>query len=562
MNGGPAFGGLDPVDISEVERVSFLPVFEELRQEIVAEPPLAGGLSDDVAGSVRLRDDRRARRQVPAFTVAAVILLVAALLVFGGGSGGLKGPITTPWQPARPLSAAAQEGGGREQGGTWRLVDDLLRGTWQQNTSGPPPGYLSCPSVSTCYAMSGHYRSADANAPLLSESLYVSTDAGSTWSELPMPRDFAPTSPIACGGASDCTAGGTYKGQPVLVVTRDGGHSFTIEPLPNGDGSLYALSCPSVEFCAGLAATSADSNSSPIDATFLSTSNGGSTFTDFPILVGDSMQSLACVSSLDCTVVGISDAFSKSDPLSGVTGMTRDSGRSWTAGRLPAGFGTYLSQISCADAFRCSVTGNIAIIVKNPPQCASRAQHQVPGTTTTTQATSTTVPSPSVQAVARAESRAATDANRQAADQKIFACSFSDQAVSGDIASTSDGGLTWRPDPMPADVPQPTFWGLVCPSVNECWAAGSAAIPQKVGNASNGGSSVLLGTTDGGSTWSKVTFSVPAGAPNYDGQSYLSMGLISCPSSGVCVALGAAAQSAPSAPVYSLVVPASERAAS
>ena len=497
-----AFRRLDPVDISEVERVSSGPVFEALLQDIVAESRGAPGLSDEVGARLRLGDDPRYRRRVPLFTAAAVILLVVGLVVFAGGSGGLKGPITTSWRTARPLSAGQQGRTGHERTGTWRLVDDLLSGRWRQNPSGPPPGYLACPSASTCYAMSGRYASPDWNAPLLSESLYVSPDAGSTWSELPMPRGFAPTSPIACASTSDCVAGGTYEGQPALVSTHDGGHSFTVDPLPAGDGNLYALSCPSEAFCAGLAATSADSNGTPIDATLLSTSNGGSTFTDEPILAGASMQLLSCASSVDCTVVGRSDALSRSDVTAGVTAITTDGGHTWMPGTLPAGFGIdYLSQLSCADALHCSVTGKIASTVNN-------------------------------------------------------------KELISDVASTSNDGLLWTSDPMPADVPQPQLSGLACPSDNECWAAGTAAIPQRIGNVSDGGSSVLLGTIDGGSTWSKVTFSVPAGAPNYDGQSYLSIGLISCPSSSVCVALGEAAQSSPSAPVYSLVVPGSERAAS
>ena len=79
--------------------------------------------------------------------------------------------------------------------------------------------------------------------------------------------------------------------------------------------------------------------------------------------------------------------------------------------------------------------------------------------------------------------------------------------------------------------------------------------PQQVGTSDNGGSSVVLGTTDGGSMWSRVTFSVPAAAPNYFGQSYLSIGWIDCASADVCVALGVGAQSAPSVPTYSLTVP-------
>jgi hypothetical protein len=61
----------------------------------------------------------------------------------------------------------------------------------------------------------------------------------------------------------------------------------------------------------------------------------------------------------------------------------------------------------------------------------------------------------------------------------------------------------------------------------------------------------VLGTTDGGSTWSRVTFRVPSSAPDYYGQSYMSIGSISCPAAGSCVALGEGAQSAPSTPTYS-----------
>jgi photosystem II stability/assembly factor-like uncharacterized protein len=160
-----------------------------------------------------------------------------------------------------------------------------------------------------------------------------------------------------------------------------------------------------------------------------------------------------------------------------------------------------------------------------------------------------------VQSVSRTESRLANESNLQSAKDGSFSCNPTGKGLSSDIASTTDGGLTWVPDQLPADVPQPEFSGLACPTDNECWVSGSEAVPQTIGNASDAGSSMLLGTTDGGTTWSKVTFSVPSSSPNYDGQSYLEIGLISCPTASVCAALGGAAQSSPTAPVYSLVIP-------
>jgi photosystem II stability/assembly factor-like uncharacterized protein len=268
------------------------------------------------------------------------------------------------------------------------------------------------------------------------------------------------------------------------------------------------------------------------------------------------MQALTCSSSLDCSAVGTSDALGVNDWTAGVAARTTDGGHTWVAGAFPAGFGIGdLSQLSCTDALHCSVIGNIGITVENPPQCATLPAPPIQATTTTT-TTPAAVPSPAVQAISKLESRMAANASAAEARMGIISCTNGAQSVS-DIASTSNGGLTWTPDPLPADVPQPFLSGLSCPTDNECWAAGSDAVPQKIGTGTDGGSSVLLGTTDGGSRWSRVTFSVPSDAPNYDGQSYLSIGLISCPSAEVCVALGATAQSSPSAPVYSLVVPGS-----
>ncbi len=79
-------------------------------------------------------------------------------------------------------------------------------------------------------------------------------------------------------------------------------------------------------------------------------------------------------------------------------------------------------------------------------------------------------------------------------------------------------------------------------------------MPQRIGTSYNGGRSSLLGTTDSGSTWSQVSFTVPTGAAHYLSQSYLSIGSIDCPSDGVCVALGIEAQSAASVPTYSFVL--------
>jgi hypothetical protein len=482
-------------------------------------------------GSLRAPDRTRRVRRSAVLVACAAVLVVAGVLFVGGGGG-------TPHAGRLPV-----------QSGTWRLADDVLSGTWSQYTHGPPRGSLTCPTTSVCYVMSGHYNTPYAGAPLLGVSVYASSDGGQTWAAHSMPDGFAPTSQIACGSASNCAAGGIHNGQPVFAATNDGGETWALDPLPSGVGHLDTLSCPSQNFCAGLAGHSKDLSNGTTDATFLFTTTGGKKFTDEPLVSGDSMQSLSCSSDQDCTAIGSSDALGGPNNFAaGVSARTTDGGATWFPGTVPDGLGVGGSALSCPDAEHCWMTGLIAIPSQNPPQCAGTT---FPGDGVTTTPT-TSVQSPAVAAVAQAESAATAKEYQKEAGSADFGCNAPGWPLFiGAVASTSDGGLSWTPDSMPADVPQPVFEGLSCPTDSQCWVTGSDVVPRQVGTTYDGGQPILLGTTDGGATWSDVTFSVPEGAPDDYGQSYLSLGEIACPSAGSCVALGDVAQSTPTSPVYS-----------
>ena len=548
---------IDPVDPVAVASATARPVFDDLRRTILSNPQ--GG--DDALSELEARSHgsgtRRRARTLSA--LAAAIVVVVALLVGVNAGSGIGTRVTTSWRAGHVLHVAAQSE--QHKHGTWRLLDAVLAGTWQQNLSGPPPGSLDCPAVRDCYVLSGHYPNASANASL-SDSFYASNDVGASWSVFPMPGGFLATSALSCGAATTCAVAGTDHGQPVLVTTNDGGHRFTIDPLPGGVGTASALSCPTAEVCNALVSTGVDANNAPLDATFLTTSNGGSTFSDHRIATGESMTMLSCASTETCTAAGTSDAEGVNDWTAGVAAVTKDGGQTWSVTPLPAGFGaSYLSQLSCADANHCALTGMVAGTVTSPPQCAQVKFPHWPGhVPTTTEPPTGTVPSAALRAISASESAAASAENERQATNASgagFECSGSDKALLSAIGTTTDGGLTWTPHGLPSDVPNPQIFTITCPTATRCWAGGSDAIPEQVGRGYNGGSPVLLGTTDGGATWSKVTFSVPAGAPNYDGQSYLSMGSISCATANVCVANGAAAQGSPTAPIYSLLAPAS-----
>lgn len=534
----------DPVDQRDVEHLASSPAFDELLDALVNGTTEQAGGDWDQHPWQHLRTRSTARRVRWAVTVAAAAAVTAVLWVVVTPTTPAPSshpPFTTAWSPAQPLPAAGQPSRS-EHHGTWQLVDELLSGKWTQNVDGPPPGAATCPTAQACYKLAGTYASSAVNARLLSLSLYVSTDAGATWSVLPAPSGFTPTSPLSCGSATWCAAGGTYDGEAVLLSTGDGGHTFSVDPLPGGVGEIYELSCPAAGTCNGLVSTQSRANGAvpstvTVDATFLTTDDGGKTFSDRPMIAGDSMSAIDCHSALDCTVVGVGNgplAFPRS---TSVVATTTDGGQTWQAGSFPAGFYTWFtSPLSCANAMDCSVVGAIPIS-DNLAKCTSGSQTATPP-----------VMSPTVSVLSAVESRLYIQASSGAGSGGT--CSPS---VVSDIATTTDGGHTWTPEQLPQDVPDPSIDGLSCPTANECWASGTALAPRQIGKVSNMDSPVLLGTTDGGATWSKVTFSVPSTAPNPTGQSYQSIGAVTCPTATICLATGAAAAGASVAPVYSWV---------
>lgn len=480
----------------------------------------------------------RHTKPIAILAVIVAVLLVSGILLLGGGSG-----------PQNSL-------GGRAA--TWQLMDDQLSGILHQNKNGgPPQGSLSCPTESICYVMAGTYTSAAAGKAPTSVSLYATTNRGSSWTALALPQGFVQTSALACPSDSYCAAGGTDGGKPVLLTTQDSGHFFATHPLPAGVGHLDTLSCPSPTFCAGLAADSEALNVGATDATLLSTSDAGATFTDLSILPGVSMESLDCTSELACTAVGWKDAQGPNDFTAGISAKTADGGRTWTEGTLPQGLGiSYLSHLACADATHCLLSGNVAITVKSPgpPYCENLKGQQPP-------TSSTVMPdnpqSPAVAAISKAESLAATQEELREAKshQQLFLCSAPHHQVTwvNDLATTTDGGLTWSPNFLPAQLASPTFTSLSCPSVEQCWAAASFLRPQRTGGSENSNSYALLGTANGGKTWSQVTVNLRRGTPTYHGSTSIAVWSIDCPSDRVCVAQGGGNQGAPSVPTYSFL---------
>jgi len=235
---------------------------------------------------------------------------------------------------------------------------------------------------------------------------------------------------------------------------------------------------------------------------------------------------------------------------------TNNGGDTWTAAAMPSGFAVGVdSVLSCADALHCSVSGRVDVAFENPPACATMNH---PSNSPTSYPVTAGAPSAAIETIVQFESSLITSANLRAIPgTEGFGCMWPSETPVSDIMSTTDGGNTWTPEQLPASVPGPDLLGLSCPTDNECWASGSDENVQQVPGGADNSESVLLGSTDGGATWSTVTFSVPSGTPSFQSAFGDGIGSISCPTVHVCMANGVGMVDSASLPFYRLVIPSS-----
>jgi len=450
-------------------------------------------------------------RRITVVAVTGVVAVAAAALiavVLQRQAPTLTHPLATSWQPARPLPGSAQVAGAPP--GTWRLVSNLVARGWRENTAGPEPGVLTCPTAATCYVEGDS--STSPSGPADMNSFYVSTDGAQTWSVLPVPDGVTFTSALACASAADCAAGGLYYGhQPVYLTTATGGHSWTVRPVPAAVGQIINLDCATATSCRGLA--SASPNEAAFswaglfsNMNFIVTSDGGRRFTVVPFPKGASIQSVTCPTVAYCVAVGLySKASLRAGPDldHGVLLTSDDGGLSWRQRAWPQGYGPGpFPTVTCADASHCAMIGFV-------------------------------------------------ERNGTVINPGIGYTSGKDAVQYTVIAFSSDGGVTWTASTLPSIFPYPMIDALTCPTAQTCYAAGSDDIEQRIGSTRNAASSVVAITHDAGRTWQRVTFAVPAKVPaGMQGDSFMDIGQIQCPTPDACIGIGVSDQGSTSTPIY------------
>lgn len=441
-------------------------------------------------------------------SIAVAVAAVAAVLIAGvlQGPPALTRAVTTPWQAARPLPAAVK--GVTAPAGSWRLTSYLVSRGWQENTAGPEPGLLTCPTASVCYVEGDNATSPSGPADM--NSFYVSTDGAQSWSVLPVPPGVTFTSALTCATTTECAAGGLYQGrQAVYLTTANGGHSWTVRPVAADVGQVSHLDCASVTTCRGLASVSGKLLSPGFDFVadmqFVVTFDGGRHFTARPFPAGESIVSVSCPTASHCAAVGVYDKLDTGqapDLDHGVLLTSDDGGLTWRQRAWPAGFGPGPTpEVTCTDASHCAMIG---FVERN-------------GTLKT-------------------------------ATGVIYGRDAIQYSV---IGFSADGGATWTTRIFPPAIPYPGIDTLTCPTIQTCYAAGGELIGQRIGNTANAESAVVAVTSDAGRTWQRVSFAVPAAVPaGMQGDSFMQIGQIECPEANACIAIGMSDQGSTSTPIY------------
>jgi hypothetical protein len=518
-----------------------------LEHPALSAPPVAV-----VADRARRYRARRRLRALVATCAAAAVVATGVAWRAAESAGPAPAPVSRDAESAGPAPAAVSRAAGPVRmlpapevagvpawsppasgpAGTWRLASYLSEpSSWSRNdNSGPAAGgYLSCPQVGTCYYAGGPGGGSTSGPGPNRDTLYVSHDGGLSWTALRLSGEVNFTTALACPAAGDCLAGAEVAGQPALLATGDGGDSWSYRSLPPGDGVIQELTCLAADSCDALAWRPGPILGLPTGTWFLTTSDAGARWSRLSFPAGATIAALSCFTAADCVAVGVTGG--RADPARrqlGVALWTADAGRTWTAGRLPAGtsFSPGISpSVVCAGTATCYALGDRS--QRYHPQGPVR----LPGGGTMRGGVTICV------------SRRARPA--------MGGCKPPAYILVGAAAVSTDGGTSWRLLAMPPNTPQPVLFGLSCPTAQDCWIAGTQAVGQVIpGGGYNGGSAMILGTGDGGATWTKATFAATRLASGQQGDSLMAVGEISCPAVNSCVGIGVADAGSYHTPVY------------
>jgi photosystem II stability/assembly factor-like uncharacterized protein len=140
----------------------------------------------------------------------------------------------------------------------WSAHSNDFGHTWQRGGNLPAglqdAGSLTCITGGSCLvtgitpATAGHAQGA----------IVISSDSGATWTASNVPAQTGLLQTAVCVTATSCVAAGTTSttvsavvpAQGELLMSQDGGQTWTRSPAPPSIGDVYGIVCPSARICA------------------------------------------------------------------------------------------------------------------------------------------------------------------------------------------------------------------------------------------------------------------------------------------------------------------------
>jgi photosystem II stability/assembly factor-like uncharacterized protein len=213
-----------------------------------------------------------------------------------------------------------------------------------------------------------------------------SSDFGHTWQrEGDLPAGLVDTGSLACTAGGTCLVAGysattAGHGQGAVVISTDGGASWTAATVPAGTGLLQGVTCTTATACLAVGTTSTTvSDVVPAHGELLHSTDGGHTWsadsTPPPV---DDVYGINCPDQLVCAMVGI-NWNGGSGVGTGAMAQSTDGGASFTASTTaytPLG----LDALACPTARQCvAVGGDTVARVVLPGVNKSRSGHRSAG---------------------------------------------------------------------------------------------------------------------------------------------------------------------------------------
>ncbi len=233
--------------------------------------------------------------------------------------------------------------------------------TWTPVTSPNPKAFIpsiSCTTSSDC-TLVGYFVEKLGPPVVLAPFVASTTDAGTKWTDqsTSLPSGSAVMlNNVSCSTALNCVAIGfktlTFPFAPALLVTTDGGSTWTAPTVPKSVGSLSAVSCDVNQYCLASGMPTIGLSSSSTNVALIDTTDGGTSWNSVPLPKNiEAINGLACVSNATskdaCAAAGELAATSTTSATPAVF-FTTNQGVSWnTPESMPSGIAT-LTGISCA----------------------------------------------------------------------------------------------------------------------------------------------------------------------------------------------------------------------